>query len=179
MGLFAKVAGLSALAAAGVLLAVALPAQGRGLATTTTDETTTEVSTVVTTVESTAVLTTTVEATTTRQIVVPTLPTSTAAAESSSDNGTAVWIWALLAILGVGLIVFAILLARRGGHGHSALPPEERRRRLDAAVGSWVAQGWAIENQDADSAGWRRVGDLVLVQVDAAGHVSARPLGTQ
>ena len=108
-----------------------------------------------------------------------TLPTSTAATESTSDDGTAAWIWVLLAILGVGLIVFAILLARRGGHGHPALPADERRRRLDAAVGSWVAQGWAIENQDADSAVLRRVGDLVLVQVDAAGHVSARPLATQ
>jgi hypothetical protein len=175
MRLLAKVAGLSALAAAGVLLAVALPAQGRGLATTT-DETTTEVSTVVTTVESTAVLTTTVEATTTRQIVVPTLPTSTATTDSSSDNGTAAWIWVLLAILGVGLIVFAILLARRGGGGH-AVAPDERRRRLDNAVGSWVAQGWAIESQDADSAVLRRVDDLVLVQVDAAGHVTARPFG--
>jgi hypothetical protein len=171
MRLFAKVAGLSAVAVAGVLLAVALPAQGQ---TETTTEVSTVESTVVTTVESTAVVTNTVEQTTTRQILVPTSPATTA--ESSSDNGTAPWIWVLLAILGVGLIVFAILLARRGG-AHT-VSPDERRRRLDNAVGSWVAQGWAIESQDAESAVLRRVDDLVLVHVDAAGHVSARPFGT-
>jgi hypothetical protein len=181
MPLLARLAGLSALAAAGVLLAVALPAQGRGLATTTdtTTDATAETTTLVSTVEATTTLVTTLEQTTTHQIVVPTLPTNTepttTEAESSSDNGTATWIWVLLAILGVGLIVFAILLARRGGS--SSVPVEERRRRLDNAVGSWVAQGWAIESQDADSAVLRRVDDLVLVHVDAAGHVSARPFG--
>jgi hypothetical protein len=172
MRLLAKVAGLSALAVAGVVLAVALPAQGQ---TDTTTAVSTVESTVVTTVESTAIVTNTVEQTTTRQVLVPTSPTTTA--ESTSDNGTAAWIWVLLAILGVGLIVFAILLARRGGGGQT-VSPDERRRRLDNAVGSWVVQGWAIESQDADSAVLRRVDDLVLVHVDAAGHVSARPFGT-
>jgi hypothetical protein len=180
MRLLAKIAGLSALAACGVLLAVALPAQGRGLATTTdttTTDTTTEASTaettVVSTVESTAIVTTTVEQTTTRQIIVPTLPTTTES--SSSESGTPVWVWVLLAILAVGLVVFAVLLARRS----PGMSRDERRRRLDAAVVSWVAQGWAIESQDAESAVLRRVEDLVLVQVDAAGHVTARPLGPQ
>jgi hypothetical protein len=177
MRLLAKVAALSALAAVGVVLAVALPAQGHGLATTTdtTTEATGETTTAVSTVAETTTVVTTLEQTTTHQIIVPTLPTTTAE-ESSSDNGTAAWIWVLLAILGVGLIVFAILLARRGGGGQT-VAPEERRRRLDNAVGSWVAQGWAIESQDADSAVLRRVDDLVLVHVDAAGHVSARPFG--
>jgi hypothetical protein len=62
--------------------------------------------------------------------------------------------------------------------GHGSVSADERRRRLDNAVGSWVVQGWAIESQDADSAVLRRVDDLVLVHVDAAGHVNARPLGT-
>lgn len=180
MRLLAKLVGLAALAAVGVLVAVALPAHGQGLATTT-DTTAAETTTVVSTVEQTTTLVTTLEQTTTHQIVVPTLAVTTTqpattAAESSSDNGTAAWIWVLLAILGVGLIVLAILLARRGSG--SSVPVEERRRRLDNAVGSWVAQGWAIESQDADSAVLRRVDDLVLVHVDAAGHVSARPFGT-
>src|ERR1700749_123011 len=138
MRLLAKVAGLSAVAVAGVLLAVALPAQGQ---TETTTDVSTVVSTLVTTVESTAVVTNTVEQTTTHQILVPTSPTTTT--EPSSDNGTAAWIWVLLAILGVGLIVFAPPPARRGGGGQT-VSAEERRRRLDNAVGSWVAQGWAI-----------------------------------
>jgi len=179
MRLLARVAALSTLATVGVLLAIALPAQGRGLATTTettATDATGETTTLVTTVEATTTLVTTLEQTTTHQIVVPTLPTTTAEAESGSDNGTAAWIWVLLAILGVGLVVFAILLARRGS-SHT-VAPEERRRRLDNAVGSWVAQGWAIESQDGESAVLRRVDDLVLVHVDAAGHVSARPFGS-
>ena len=180
MRLLARVAGLSALAASGVLLAVALPAQGRGLATTTdvttetTSAATTAESTVVSTVESTAIVTTTVEQTTTRQIIVPTLPTTTESA-SGSDSGTPAWVWVLLGILAVGIVVFAVLLTRRS----PGVSRDERRRRLDAAVASWIAQGWAIESQDADSAVLRRVEDLVLVQVDAAGHVTARPLGPQ
>jgi len=182
MRLLAKIAALSAVAAVGVLLAASLPAQGRGLATTT-DTTTTDAAgqttTHVSTVEATTTLVTTLEQTTTHQIIVPTLPTTTepvTTEASSSDNGTAAWIWVLLAILGVGLIVLAIILARRGSG--QTVSPEERRRRLDNAVGSWVAQGWAIESQDAESAVLRRVDDLVLVHVDAAGHVSARPFGS-
>ena len=179
MRLLAKVAGLAALAAVGVVLAVALPAQGHGLATTTATtitDATGETTTLISTVEATTTLVTTLEQTTTHQIIVPTLPTTTTAPESSSDNGTATWIWVLLAILGVGLVVFAILLARRGSG--QTVSAEERRRRLDNAVGSWVVQGWAIESQDSESAVLRRVDDLVLVHVDAAGHVSARPFGT-
>lgn len=182
MRLLAKVAGLSALAAVGLVLAVALPAQGHGLATTTdtTTDAAGQATTAISTVEATTTVVTTLEQTTTHQIIVPTLPTTTepatTEAASSSDNGTAAWIWVLLAILGVGLIVLAIILARRGSG--QTVSPDERRRRLDNAVGSWVAQGWAIESQDAESAVLRRVDDLVLVHVDTAGHVSARPFGS-
>ena len=69
--------------------------------------------------------------------------------------------------------LLVVLLTRRGGEGISG---EERQRRLDGAVGSWIAQGWAVENQTADSAVLRRGGDLMLVTVDQAGHVSTRPL---
>jgi hypothetical protein len=174
MRLLAKLAALAALAAVGALVAVAIPAQGQGLATTT-DTTVAETTTLVSTVEETTTLVTTLEQTTTHQIIAPTLPATTTESESSSDDVTGAWIWALLAILGVGLIVFAVLLARRGSG--SSVSVEERRRRLDNAVGSWVAQGWAIESQDADSAVLRRVDDLVLVHVDPAGQVSARPFG--
>jgi hypothetical protein len=137
--------------------------------TTTTEPATTEISPgLVTTVITTA----TVEQTTTRRVIVPTSPTTTA---ESTSSGTADWIWVLLGILAVGLIVLAVLLARRGGGG-SAVPAAERRRRLDSAVGSWAMQGWALDSQTADSAVLRRGGELMLISIDEAGHVSTRPM---
>jgi hypothetical protein len=53
---------------------------------------------------------------------------------------------------------------------------EERQRRLDGAVGTWAAQGWAIESQTADSAVLRRGTELMQVTVDPTGHVTTRPL---
>jgi hypothetical protein len=87
-------------------------------------------------------------------------------------------VWVLIAILAVGLVVLIVLLARRGGGGAAAagVPVDARRRQLDAAVGSWFAQGWAIESQTADSAVLRRGAEAMLVSVDEAGHVSTRPL---
>ncbi len=105
------------------------------------------------------------------------MPTSgTTTSTSSSSDGTPTWVWVLLGILAVALVVLAALLARRGG---GAVPTEERRRRLDGAVATWAAQGWALESQTADSAVLRRGGDLLLVTVDDAGHVSTRPLSSQ
>jgi len=66
-----------------------------------------------------------------------------------------------------------VLLARRGDRGLSV---EEQRQKLDAAVGSWVAQGWAIESETTDSTVLRRGNETMLVSVDQAGHVSTRPL---
>ena len=83
--------------------------------------------------------TTTVERIATQE----TVPTTTTA--ESSDDGTPVWVWVLLAILAIALAAAIVLLARRGGHG--SLSPEERGRRLDHAVGTWAAQGWAVETQ--------------------------------
>jgi hypothetical protein len=40
-------------------------------------------------------------------------------------------------------------------------------------------QGWALESQSADSAVLRRGGELMVVSVDEAGHVSTRPLPSQ
>jgi hypothetical protein len=92
---------------------------------------------------------------------------------ASSDNGTEAWVWVLLAILAVALVALFVLLARRGRGGVSA---EERRRQLDAAVGSWAAQGWAVESTTPDSAVLRRGSEAMLVSVDRAGHVSTQPL---
>jgi hypothetical protein len=65
-----------------------------------------------------------------------------------------------------------VLLTRRGG----TVPADERRRRLDGAVATWAAQGWAIESQTEDSAVLRSGPQVMLISVDAAGHVSTRPM---
>ena len=163
-----KLSGLVALLAAGALVAIAIPAGGRAA-----EQTTTEITTETTTAPGSTVATTaTVQQTTTRRVFVTTSATST----TSSDNGTPAWVWALLGVLAVALVVLIVLLARRGGGG---VPAEERRQRLDGAVATWAAQGWALENQTADSAVLRRGGELMLVSIDQAGHVSTRPLPNQ
>jgi hypothetical protein len=176
-----RLTGLAAVFALGVLLAWTVGAAGRLAETTTVDttavvetttaaETTTEPSTTSETVTdassgTTVLATTTLQVTTTRFVPVTT--------SSSSEDDTPAWVWALIAILAVGLIALILLLARRGRGGVSA---DERRRHLDGAVASWAAQGWAIESETADSAVLRRGGEAMLVSVDAAGHVSTRPL---
>jgi hypothetical protein len=82
-------------------------------------------------------------------------------------------VWVVLAILAaavVGLVV--ALLTRRGG----AIPADERQRRLDRAVATWATQGWALENQTADSAVLQRAGEQMVITVDPAGHVTTHPL---
>lgn len=166
-----KVSALVVLFAAGALLAGKVVAGGRAAQTETTTTTATETTTAPGTTE-----VTTVERTTTRRVFVPTATTS----PTSSENGTPAWVWVLLGLLALGLIVLALLLvARRGGGGGGAVPPEERRRRLDGAVVSWAAQGWALENQSADSAVLVRGPERMLVSVDPAGHVSTQPLSAQ
>lgn len=168
----AKLSGLVVTFFAGVLLA-AMVAAGGGAADTTTTETTTTVETTTSIPEtSTVSVTTTVERTTTRILPVSTPATTTA---ESTSSGTAAWVWALLAILAVGLVVLIVLLARGGGK-RGGITPDERRRHLDNAIGSWFAQGWAIESQTADSAVLRRGTESMLVSVDDAGRVTTRPL---
>ena len=83
----------------------------------------------------------------------------------------------LLAILGVALVVVIVLLGRRGGgKGGASMSLQDRRRQLDATVGTWAAQGWALETQTDDSAVLRRGEEAMLVSVDQAGHVTTRPL---
>ena len=158
---------VAGIAAAGLL------AVGSSAAETTTADTTTSVTTTAppTTTQAattvTVATTTTVEHTTTQE----TAPTTTAA--ESSDEGTPVWVWVLLAILAVALAAAIVLLARRGGH--SSLSPEERSKRLDHAVGTWAAQGWAVETQTLDSAVLQRAGERMIVAVDASGQITTRP----
>jgi len=164
----AKLSGLGVLFVAGLLLAGAITAGGRAAQPTTT-ETTVETTTAPGTTESTTV---TVQQTTTRRVIVPT--TTTTSPENSAST-TPTWVWVLLgavALAAIGLLV--AFLTRRGGQ--RGVSGEERRRRLDGAVASWIAQGWALDNQTADSAVLRRGNEVLLVAVDEAGHVSARPL---
>jgi hypothetical protein len=174
----AKLAGIGTTFLAGVLLAAMVASGGFATDTTTTVETTTtetttpEPSTSVetsTTVETTPTAdTTTVSVTTTRLVPVAT---------EESSSGTATWVWVLLAILGVTLVALVVMLARRGGgSGGGGGPGGTPRAKLDAAVGSWAAQGWAIESQTSDSAVLRHGGETMLVSVDESGHVSTRPL---
>ena len=172
MGRRRKILALALCFAAGIL-AAGLLAVGGSAAETTTDDTTTSVATSApsdTTQEATTVTvatTTTVEQTATEE----TVPTTTAIA--SSDDGTPVWVWVLLAILAVALAAAIALLARRGGHG--SLSPEERGQRLDNAVTTWAAQGWAVETQTLDSAVLQRAGERMIVAVDASGKITTRP----
>jgi hypothetical protein len=166
---------LIALLATG-LLAGAFVANGRAALTTpetVTETTTGEPVTVTETATTTETAVTTVQQTTTRRVVVHPATTAETTSSSESSGGTETWVWVLLGILAAGLIVMAVLLARRGG---GSMSTGERRRRLDGAVGSWTAQGWALESQTADSAVLRRGEELMLVSIDGAGHVSTRPL---
>jgi hypothetical protein len=159
-----KVSGLAVLFAAGVLLSIGAGAQ-------TTETTTATTTTVETTTAPGTTVVTTVEQTTTRRIV----PTGITTSASSSSNETPTWVWVLLGILAVAVIALVALLARRGGGG-GGVPAEERVRRRDAAVGSWTAQGWALESQSADSAVLLRGSERLLVSIDQAGRVSTQPL---
>lgn len=171
LALTGRVSGFMVLFAAGALLAVALVDRGRAADITTTETATT----VATTTAPGTTVTTTVQETTTVRETVPTSPTTTSASES--DESVPTWAWVLIGALALGLVILlALLLLRRGG---GAVPPEERRRRLDGAVGSWIAQGWAIESQTADSAVLRRGNELMIVGVDPAGAVTTRPVAPQ
>ena len=163
----AKIAALVVLLTAGIVLAVGLGTGGAQLVTTETETTTVPTTT---TAPGTTVVTT-LQQTTTRRVII----TATTSGEKSVDK-VPTWVWVVLGILAVGVIGLIIALATRGGGG-GAIPPPELRRRLDGAVASWAAQGWALENQTADSAVLRRGEDAMMVSVDPAGQISTRPLG--
>jgi hypothetical protein len=167
-----KLVGLAALFTAGLLLAGTLTAVG------VADITTTETVPVTTTVEQTTTapaetVVTTLEQTTTRKIPVPAKTTGTTASTSSSSS-TPTWVWVVLAILAAAVIGLIVALAtRRGG-----ISDEERQRRLEAAVASWSAQGWALENQTPGSAILRRGPEVMVVSIDDKGQVTTRPVAS-
>jgi hypothetical protein len=165
-----KYTAVAAVFLAGLVLAAVVASGGFAQDVTTTEtettvETTTEPGT-------TVVQTETVQQTTTHEVTVA--PTTTTGEESSKDTPT--WVWVLLAVLAIGLVaaLVALLAGRRGGGG--GIPPEQRQRQLQGAVGSWVAQGWAVESQTADSAVLVRAGERMLLTVDAAGRVATQRL---
>ncbi len=169
----AKLSGLGVLFVAGLLLGGAFTVGGRAAQETTTTETTVETTTE-TAPATTESSTITVQQTTTRRVFVPT----TTATEENSASTTPTWVWVLLGVVALAAIGLLVgLLTRRGGH--PGVPVEERRRRLDGAVASWIAQGWALDNETADSAVLRRGDEVLIVAVDEAGHVSARPVSGQ
>ena len=167
-----KVAAVAALFAAGFLLADVLVAHGQPFDTTTETTTLTTTSTLneTTTEPGTTVVTT--------ETVPPTTaPTTTS---SSSSSSTPTWAWVALAVLAAAVVGLAVALMTRGGGGGAAaaaVPPMERRRRLENAVATWAAQGWGLESETADSAVLRRGGEEMVLTVDSAGNVAARPLG--
>jgi hypothetical protein len=83
-------------------------------------------------------------------------------------------VWVVLALLAAAVIALGVLLlTRRGGHG---MPAQERRRRLDAAIATWAAQGWAIESETEHSAVLRRGDQLMRIGVDQGGQVGTQQL---
>jgi hypothetical protein len=161
----ARLAGLAVLFAAGLLLAGGLTATGIA------DVTTTETVPVTTTVSETATappttVVTTVEQTTTEKVT----PTTATTTSSGSASSTPTWVWVVLGVLAAAVIgLLVAFLTRRGG-----ISADERQRRLDAAVGTWAAQGWAIVNQTQGSATMSRGSEVMVVSVDAKGQVDAR-----
>jgi hypothetical protein len=165
----AKIIGIVALFASGLLLAGGLVASGIAEVTTVTFPVTTTVPETTTAPAQTVL--TTVQQTTTRRVVVPTSTAATTSSASSASN-TPTWVWIVLGILAAAVIGLAVaMLTRRGG-----LSDEERQRRLDAAVASWAAQGWAMESQTPGSAILRRGPELMVVSIDEKGQTNARPL---
>jgi hypothetical protein len=165
--------GLVACFAAGALVASLLVANGRAADPTTTGATT-ETTTIVesTTAPGTTVVTT-LERTTTQRVLVHPATTAETTTASSSAGSTPGWVWALVGALAVGLVILIVVLAMRRGNGIS---PQERRRRLDVAVGTWAAQGWALESQSGDSAVLQRGGERMVVTVAPSGQVMTQQL---
>lgn len=170
-----KLLALAALFGAGLCLAGAVASVGS--ADTTTTET---VSTTSTLVETTTVEQTTTEPATTvvtTSTVAPTTSAQTTTSAASSSTKTPTWVWiviALLAAAAIGLLV--ALLAHRGG---GAMSEADRQHRLQGAIESWTAQGWALLSETADTAVLHRGNEQMALSVDAEGRINTRPLSRQ
>jgi hypothetical protein len=166
-----KLIGIVTLFAAGFLLAGGLVATGIAEVTTVTFPVTTTVPETTTAPAQTVL--TTVQQTTTRRVVVPTSTAATTSSSSSVSN-TPTWVWIVLGLLAAGVIGLVVaMLTRRGG-----ISEVERQRRLDAAVASWAAQGWAVDSQTPGSAILRRGPELMVVSIDDKGQTIARALSS-
>ena len=166
-----KLVAVVALFAAGLLLAGGFVAGGIADVTTVTFPVTTTVPETTTAPAQTVL--TTVEQTTTRRVVVPTSTAATTSSSSSVSN-TPTWVWIVLGLLAAGVIGLVVaMLTRRGG-----ISEVERQRRLDAAVASWAAQGWAVDSQTPGSAILRRGPELMVVSIDDKGQTIARALSS-
>ena len=169
-----KLLALAALFGAGLCLAGVVVSVGSADTTTETVPTT-----------STLVETTTVEQTTTEpattvvttSTVTPTTSAQTTALSESSGTNTPSWVWVVIAVLGaasIGLLV--ALLARRGG---GAMSEADRQHRLQGAIESWTAQGWALLSETADTAVLHSGNEQMTMSVDADGRINTRPLTRQ
>jgi hypothetical protein len=173
-----RVLAMAALFASGLLMAGVVATAG--IADTTTETTTQSVQTTSTEhVTTTVQETTTAPATTvvTTATVAPTTTAPTTTTAESTTSGTPTWVWVLLALLGaavIGLLVY--LLARRGP---AALPDAERRLRLQGAVDTWAAQGWALVSESADTAVLQRGDERMTVTVDPTGHITTNAAAPQ
>jgi hypothetical protein len=178
----------SVLLAAGILSGMALAGcGGDGAGGSVAAAVTTGVrdrSTATSTVERTVTATqpTTVRETQTQQQTVTTGPTiispnvTTTAPSTSSSGETPNWAWALIVVLGLGVVaLIVVLLVRR--RGPEEMPLEQRRQLVAASASSWVAQGWAIESQTDDTAILQREDQHMLISVDSRGRVTSGPLG--
>jgi MYXO-CTERM domain-containing protein len=163
-----KLLALATLFVSGLLLAGVVATAGSA---DTTTETTTQSSTeqvTTTTVQQTTTAPATTVVTTATVAPPTTAPTTTATASTSS--GTPTWGWALLGLFGIALIGLLIYLFTR--NGPAAISDAERRRRLQAAIDSWTAQGWALLSESAETAVLQRGNERMTVTVDPTGHIT-------
>jgi hypothetical protein len=174
----------SAVAGCGTSGNVSTRAESLSITKPTVDQPTTTREAVVTRTETTPGQTHTIQQTQTVQQTVQqtvTAPPPTTSAQltvttASSSSSTPAWVWALVAAGAVGAIVLVVWLVSGGrSQGPS---PEERRRSVAATVQSWVAQGWAIENQTENSTVLRRNGQRMVLTFDSDGRLTSSPLGS-
>ncbi len=132
--------------------------------TTTTEQVTTTVQETTTAPAITVITTATLPLTTT--------PTTTSA--ESTSSGAPTWVWVLVAALGAAVIGLLVYALTRGGS--SGAPDSERRLRLQGAVDSWTAQGWALLSESGDTAVLQRGNERMTVTVDPAGQVSTHAM---